>query len=86
SKIKRVERNEQVVERKVVQDGLIIAEGSKRTFTPKGKLLTSSTDRSEERRTMPFAPLDTFNGLDLRASFQRFLQANATSQPTPGLP
>jgi hypothetical protein len=72
--IKRVERNEQVVERNAVQDGLVVADCQKSTYTPQGRLLATSTDRSEERRVAPFVPVDNLDGMDLKASFQRFLQ------------
>ena len=76
-RIVTVSRSEQIVERKVLQYGVISAESSKRTFTPQGKLIATYTDRSQEKRTALFLPVDTINGFDLRASFQKFI----TSQP-----
>jgi hypothetical protein len=81
--ITRVERSEQVVERRIVQDGVIVTDGNNRAFTPQGEPISTSTDRSEERRIAAFAPVDSLNGMDLRASFQKFIQANSAANSVP---
>lgn len=89
--IKRVERSEQVVERTAVKDGLVVAECQKSSYTTQGKLLTTATDRSEERRVAPFSSIDSLGGMDLKASFLRFQQnqqnlpnqQNATNSAVP---
>jgi hypothetical protein len=43
-------------------------------------LIATYSDRSQEKRTAIFAPVDTVNGYDLRDSFQKF-QKFMTSKP-----
>jgi hypothetical protein len=74
--IARVQRSVQVVTRKVIQDGIVQVDSTTGSYTPEGKLLTTSVDRSFEKRTADFSRLDTLNGLNLRKGFEDFINSN----------
>jgi hypothetical protein len=71
--ITRVQRSVQVVTRKVLQEGVVQVDSTTGSYTPEGKLLSTTVDRSYEKRTAEFVQLDTFNGLNLRKGFEDFL-------------
>jgi hypothetical protein len=74
--ITRVQRSVQVVIRRVIQDGVVQVDSTTGSYTPEGKLLSTSIDRSYEKRVADFSRLDTLNGLDLRKGFEDFLNSH----------
>jgi hypothetical protein len=78
--ITRVQRSVQVVIRRVVQDGVVQVDSTTGSYTPEGKLLSTSIDRSFEKRIADFSRMDTLDGLNLRKGFEDFFKQQQQQQ------